>query len=39
MKNKQIKAYETQATVIVDKAGLQKYLEESGIIKGFSNLW
>ena len=39
MKNKQTKAYETAATVMIDQKGLQKYLEESGVIKGFSNLW
>ena len=39
MKNKQTKSYETAATVMIDQRGLQKYLEESGVIKGFSNLW
>lgn len=39
MKNKQTKMQETSATVIVDKESLQHYLEESGIIQGFSNLW
>lgn len=39
IKNKQTKMYDIQATVIVDKEGLLKYLEESDIIKGFSDLW
>ena len=39
MKNKKTKMIETAATVMVDKEALQHYLEESGIIKGFSNLW
>jgi len=39
MKNKQTKMIETTATVLVDKEGLQHYLEESKIIEGFSNLW
>lgn len=39
MKNKQTKMTETSATVMVDKESLQHYLEESGIIQGFSNLW
>lgn len=39
MKNKQTKMQETTATVMVDKESLQHYLEESGIIQGFSNLW
>ncbi len=39
MKNKQTKKNEITATVIVKKGELVKYLEESGIIKGFSNLW
>lgn len=39
MKNKQTKMQETSATVMVDKESLQHYLEESGIIQGFSNLW
>lgn len=39
MKNKQTKMQETSATVMVDKESLLHYLEESGIIQGFSNLW
>lgn len=39
MKNKKTKMIETTATVMVDKEGLQHYLEESHIIQGFSNLW
>jgi uncharacterized protein YxeA len=39
MKNKQTKKIETTATVVVNKEQLQHYLEESGIIKGFSTLW
>lgn len=39
MKNKQTKMQETSALVMVDKESLQHYLEESGIIQGFSNLW
>lgn len=33
------KGFEVSALLLVDKESLQKYLEESGIIKGFSNLW
>ena len=39
IKNKQTKSIETTAIVQVDQVSLQKYLEESGVIKGFSNLW
>ena len=39
IKNKQTKMTETSATVRVDKEALQHYLEESGVIQGFSNLW
>jgi hypothetical protein len=39
MKNKQTKMIDNEATVIVKKEELQHYLEERGIIKGFSNLW
>ena len=39
MKNKQSKMTETSALVTVSKELLQKYLEENGIIQGFSNLW
>jgi len=39
MKNKQTKMIDNEATVIVKKEELQHYLEESGIIKGFSDLW
>ncbi|MGN0069097.1 MAG: hypothetical protein ACI350_05155 [Prevotella sp.] len=39
MKNKQTKMYETSAKVMVNKEALQHYMEESGIITGFSNLW
>ena len=39
MKNKQTKMHEVTATVIVDKESLLKYMEEQGIIQGFSNLW
>ena len=33
------KKYEATALLLVDKESLQHYLEESGIIQGFSNLW
>lgn len=33
------KGYEVSAIFLVDKESLQHYLEESGIIQGFSNLW
>lgn len=33
------KMVELNAILLVDKEALQHYLEESGIIKGFSNLW
>lgn len=39
MKNKQTKKQEASAEVLVDKESLQHYMEESGILKGFSNLW
>ncbi len=39
MKNKKTKMIETTATVVVNKEELQHYLEESGVIKGFSSLW
>lgn len=39
MKNKQTKMHEISATVMVDKESLLKYMEEQGIIQGFSNLW
>lgn len=39
IKNKKTKMYEIEATVIVDKEALIKYLEESDIINGFSDLW
>ena len=39
MKNKQTKMQETSAIVMVDKESLQQYLEKSGVIQGFSNLW
>lgn len=39
IKNKQTKMYEIEATVIVNKEALIKYLEESNIINGFSDLW
>ena len=39
IKNKQTKMIETTAIVLVDHASLQQYLEKSGIVKGFSNLW
>lgn len=39
MKNKQSKMTETSALVTISKEQLQKYLEDSGIIQGFSNLW
>lgn len=31
--------YEVSVLILVDKERLNKYLEESGIIQGFSNLW
>ena len=39
MKNKQSKMTETSALVTVSKELLQTYLEDNGIIQGFSNLW
>lgn len=39
MKNKQSKMIETSALVTISKEQLQKYLENNGIIQGFSNLW
>ena len=39
MKNKQTKKHEVSATVIVNKEALLKYMEEQGVIQGFSNLW
>ena len=39
MKNKKTKKIETTATVSIDKEALQHYLEEAGVVKGFSNLW
>lgn len=33
------KEYEVSATFLVDKEALLHYLEDSGIIKGFSNVW
>lgn len=39
IKNKQTKMVDTSASVLVDKESLEHYLEESGVIKGFSNLW
>lgn len=33
------KGYEVSAIFLVDKESLQHYLEESGVIQGFSNLW
>ena len=33
------KGYEVNAIFLVDKETLQNYLEECGIIQGFSNLW
>lgn len=39
MKNKQSKMTETSALVVVSKENLQKYLEDNGIVQGFSNLW
>ncbi len=39
MKNKQTKLNEATAIVIVNKEALQHYMEQSGIIQGFSNLW
>lgn len=39
MKNKQTKMNEVSAVVLVDKESLVHYLEQSGILKGFSNLW
>lgn len=39
MKNKQSKMNETSALVVVSKDLLKQYLEENGIVQGFSNLW
>lgn len=39
IKNKQSKMMETSALVTVSKELLQKFLEENGIIQGFSDLW
>ncbi|MCM1107679.1 MAG: hypothetical protein NC388_01355 [Clostridium sp.] len=33
------KGYEVTANLLVNKESLVKYLEESGVVKGFSNLW
>lgn len=33
------KGYEVSALMLVDKERLLKYLEESGIVDGFSNMW
>ena len=33
------KYYEASALLLVDKESLRHYMEENGIIKGFSNLW
>ena len=33
------KKYEASALLLVDKESLREYLEKSGIIQGFSNLW
>lgn len=33
------KGYEVSANLLVNKESLVKYLEESGVVKGFSNLW
>lgn len=39
IKNKQSKMTETSALVTVSKELLQKFLEDNGIIQGFSDLW
>lgn len=39
MKNKQSKMNETSALVTVSNNLLKQYLEQNGIIQGFSNLW
>lgn len=39
IKNKQTKMYETSARLTIDKESLIKWLENKGIIQGFSNLW
>ena len=39
IRNKQTKMTETSALVTISKELLQKYLENNGIIQGFSNLW
>lgn len=33
------KGYEVTANLLINKELLVKYLEESGVVKGFSNLW
>ena len=33
------RGYEVSAIFLVDKESLNNYLEQSGIIQGFSNLW
>lgn len=33
------KQYEVTGILLVDKESLLRYLEEAGIVKGFSNLW
>ena len=33
------KNYELSAILTVDKESLLKYLQDEGIVKGFSNLW
>ena len=39
MKNKQTKKYEITARLTINKESLIKWLEDNGIIQGFSNLW
>lgn len=39
MKNKKLKCTEVSAQVLVNHETLRAYLEKSGIIAGFSNLW
>mgnify|MGYP006873192911 FL=1 len=39
MANKQTKMHDTSAIVTINKEALRHYLEENGVVQGFSNLW
>lgn len=38
-KNKKLKCKEVTAKILINQATLRKYLEDAGVIAGFSNLW